>query len=95
MLPHEGDGVATALGRTELILRNLVGTSDPACTTHLQYPPTISTLAVGALSTATDQSMNSWDRNPAATQPERRFVGGLCDLFDYEGGGDVFASGGA
>ncbi|ELZ95615.1 pyridoxal phosphate-dependent decarboxylase family protein [Haloferax volcanii] len=94
MLPHEGDGVAAALDRTEPILRNSVGVSDPTCIAHLQCPPTIPALAAEALLTATNQSMDSWDQSPAATQLERRFVSELCDLFGYEDGDGVFTSGG-
>lgn len=93
-LSHEGDNMAAAFNRAELILRDSVGVSDPTCIAYLQYPPAILALAAEALLTVTNQSINSWDQNPATTQLERRFVRKLCDPFSYEGGDGVFTSGG-
>lgn len=95
-LPEEGQGLTETIEMVaETVLRHSVGVSDPACVAHLQCPPMIPALAAEAMISATNQSMDSWDQSPAATELETRLIGTLADVFGYEDDSDgVFTSGG-
>lgn len=95
-LPEEGQGLtATIETVAETVLRHSVGVSDPACVAHLQCPPMIPALAAEAMIAATNQSLDSWDQSPAATELETRLIDTLTGVFGYEDNSDgVFTSGG-
>lgn len=95
-LPEEGQGLtATIETVAETVLQHSVGVSDPACVAHLQCPPMIPALAAEAMISATNQSLDSWDQSPAATELETRLIDALADVFGYGDDSDgVFTSGG-
>jgi L-2,4-diaminobutyrate decarboxylase len=95
-LPDEGKGLTETIETvSETILRHSVGVSHPACIAHLQCPPMIPALAAEAMISASNQSMDSWDQSPAATELETNLIETLTELFGYEEQADgVFTSGG-
>lgn len=96
MLPEEGQGLtATIETVAQAVVGHSVGTSHPACVAHLQCPPMIPALAAEALISATNQSLDSWDQAPAATELETQLIQELATVFGYDDGADgVFTSGG-
>lgn len=96
MLPEEGQGLtATIETVAQAVVGHSVGTSHPACVAHLQCPPMIPALAAEALISATNQSLDSWDQAPAATELETQLIQELAGVFGYDDGADgVFTSGG-
>lgn len=61
----------------------------PACAAHLHCPPLPVAVAAEALVAALNQSLDSWDQAPVATELERRVVttlGGLVGYQDADGG---------
>jgi L-2,4-diaminobutyrate decarboxylase len=69
--------------------------SDPACVAHL-HPPTMVPAVVTELAiAATNQSMDSWDQSPAATEVELHLMGWLASLMGFPSSGSgVMTSGG-
>lgn len=69
--------------------------SDPACVAHL-HPPTLVPAVVTELAiAATNQSMDSWDQSPAATEVELHLMRWLADLIGFpDTGSGVMTSGG-
>lgn len=78
-----------------LIWTHGVAASDPACVAHLQ-PPTLVPAVVAELSiAATNQSMDSWDQAPAATEVELHLMSWLAATVGFPGtGSGVMTSGG-
>lgn len=95
-LPEDGQGLTATIELVaETVLQHSVGVSDPACIAHLQCPPMIPALVAEAMITATNQSLDSWDQSPSATELETRLVDALTAVFGYEEHSDgVFTSGG-
>lgn len=95
-LPEEGKGLTETIETVaETVLRHSVTVSDPACVAHLQCPPMIPALAAEAMIAASNQSMDSWDQSPAATELETNLIDSLAELFGYgERADGVFTSGG-
>ncbi|HEX2375893.1 MAG TPA: pyridoxal-dependent decarboxylase, partial [Actinomycetota bacterium] len=94
--PEEGVGLDAALGGLgRLSVRHGVDPGHPACAAHLHCQPLAAAVAAGALATATNQSLDSWDQAPVATHLERRLVAGLAARvgFDPEVAGGVVTSG--
>ena len=79
--PTEGVALDTVLGELgALIWSHGVVTSDPACVAHL-HPPTLVPAVVTELTiAAANQSMDSWDQSPAATELELHLMGWLANL---------------
>ena len=79
--PDEGGDLASVLSDFgSLVWANSVVASDVACVAHLQ-PPTLLPAVVAELAiAATNQSMDSWDQAPAATEVELRLMRWLADL---------------
>ncbi|RRJ28259.1 pyridoxal phosphate-dependent decarboxylase family protein [Halocatena pleomorpha] len=96
VLPENGQGVTETIETVaQTVVANSVGTSDPACVAHLQCPPMIPALAAEVLISATNQSLDSWDQAPAATELETRLIEALAGVFGYGDDADgVFTSGG-
>ncbi len=69
--------------------------SDPACVAHL-HPPTLQPAVVTELAiAATNQSMDSWDQAPAATEIELYLMEWLAGLIGFpDSGSGVMTSGG-
>ncbi|OYV65867.1 MAG: hypothetical protein B7X07_01455 [Actinobacteria bacterium 21-64-8] len=94
--PFEGvalDEVVAELG--EVVWANGVVPSDPACVAHL-HPPTLLPAVVSELAiAATNQSMDSWDQAPVATEVELRLMAWLAELVGFPtGASGVMTSGG-
>jgi len=75
--PEEGvafSDVAATFG--EVIWANGVIPTDPACCAHLHPPTLLASVATDVAVSATNQSMDSWDQSPVATEVELH----LCDF---------------
>lgn len=94
--PEEGVGLPRLLGELgEVVWRNAVVPSDVACVAHL-HPPTLVPGVVTELSiAAVNQSMDSWDQAPAATEVELHLMRWLAELIGMPPTGTgVMTSGG-
>jgi L-2,4-diaminobutyrate decarboxylase len=94
--PEKGVGLAHVLRELgENLWSNGVQPSDPATVAHL-HPPTLLPAVVTDLSiAATNQSMDSWDQAPAATELELHLMAWLAHLAGFpETGSGVMTSGG-
>ncbi|MDE3107871.1 MAG: aminotransferase class V-fold PLP-dependent enzyme, partial [Acidobacteriota bacterium] len=94
--PDEGvalDAVLEELG-TKVWAHGVVP-SDPACVAHL-HPPSLLPAVVSELAiAAANQSMDSWDQSPAATEVELHLLGWLAKLIGLPAGASgVMTSGG-
>lgn len=94
--PREGvdlEAVIAELG--EVVWANGVVPSNPACVAHL-HPPTLLPAVVSELAiAATNQSMDSWDQAPAATEVELHLVAWLAQLVGFSArASGVMTSGG-
>jgi len=94
--PDDGvnlDKVLAELG--SVIWSNGVVPNDPNCVAHL-HPPTLVPAVVTELTiAATNQSMDSWDQSPAATEVELHLMSWLADLIGFpDTGSGVMTSGG-
>lgn len=97
LLPNHGLGIDAVLERMKnSILPNLVRTASPGYMAHLHSPVLLESLAAEMVISVFNQSMDSWDQSPAATEIEMQVVRELCTLFGYGDGADgVFTSGGS
>jgi L-2,4-diaminobutyrate decarboxylase len=77
--PDEGVELDTVLAQLgDAVWRHGVAPGDPACVAHL-HPPTLVAAVVTELSiAATNQSMDSWDQSPAATEVELHLMDWLA-----------------
>lgn len=94
--PEEGVGLPRLLDElSEVVWRNAVVPSDVACVAHL-HPPTLVPGVVTELSiAAVNQSMDSWDQAPAATEVELHLMSWLADLIGMPTtGSGIMTSGG-
>lgn len=90
---HELTVVLHDLGET--VWSNGVVPSDPACVAHL-HPPTLVPAVVTELAiAASNQSMDSWDQSPSATEVELHLMGWLANLMGMPpSGSGIMTSGG-
>ena len=96
LLPEAGDSwqnVFPSLKAT--ILPNLLRTWSPCYMPHLHSPALIESIAAELIIAAFNQSMDSWDQGPAATELEVKIINELCTLFGYSDGDGTFTSGGS
>jgi L-2,4-diaminobutyrate decarboxylase len=94
--PENGVGLTQALSELgENVWSHGVQPSDPATVAHL-HPPTLLPAVVTDLSiAATNQSMDSWDQAPAATELELHLMKWLAELAGLpDTGSGVMTSGG-
>jgi L-2,4-diaminobutyrate decarboxylase len=94
--PEDGVGLAQVLSEFgENLWSHGVQPSDPATAAHL-HPPTLLPAVVTDLSiAATNQSMDSWDQAPAATELELHLMAWLAEQAGLPGtGSGVMTSGG-
>lgn len=62
---------------------------------HLHSPALLESIASELIIATFNQSMDSWDQSPIATEVEVAVVNQLCELYGYREGSDgVFTSGG-
>jgi len=79
----------------ENVWANSVVPSDPACVAHLHPPTLISSAVTEVTIAAMNQSMDSWDQAPAATEVELHLVSWLAQLMRMgPNGSGVMTSGG-
>lgn len=96
-LPQEGLGFEKTLEKVEsTILPNLLRTWSLSYMPHLHSPALLETIASELLIASFNDSMDSWDQGPAATEVEEAMIHGLLELFGYgEGSDGTFTSGGS
>ncbi|GAB7191942.1 aminotransferase class V-fold PLP-dependent enzyme [Kineococcus sp. NUM-3379] len=95
VLPRHGVGDADAL--TALVTAVAAGSADPAdpaCAAHLHCPPLPVAVAADLAASALNQSLDSWDQAPAATELEDRVVRALAALAGLPAGTGVVTTGG-
>ncbi|AEE15495.1 pyridoxal phosphate-dependent decarboxylase family protein [Treponema brennaborense] len=97
LLPETGCGLSAAseLLRTK-ILPYFLRTASTDYMAHLHSPALIETVAAELALATFNQSMDSWDQSPVATEIELEVVKELCRLYGYGDSSDgVFTSGGS
>ena len=97
ILPQHGLGFDEVFKMTkEKILPNLLRTSSTDYMAHLHGPSLIETIASELIISTFNQSMDSWDQSPVATEIEVEVINHLCKLYGYSQEADgVFTSGGS
>lgn len=97
ILPEKGLGWEKVFESIkEKVLPNLLRTPSTDYMPHLHGPSLMENLAAEAIISAFNQSMDSWDQSPVATEIEVEVTKHLCKLFGYDDNSDgVFTSGGS
>ena len=97
ILPEHGLGWEKVFELTkEKVLPNLLRTPSTDYMPHLHSPALIETIASELIISTFNQSMDSWDQSPAATEIEVDVINHLCKLYGYDKKSDgVFTSGGS
>jgi L-2,4-diaminobutyrate decarboxylase len=97
MLPAKGLGFDAVMQRvSESILPNFLRTASTDYMAHLHSPALIESIAAELILSTFNQSMDSWDQAPVATEVELEVVRQLCAMFGFGPVGDgVFTSGGS
>lgn len=97
ILPNEGLGWQKVLSLTkEKILPNLLHTSSAKYMPHLHSPAVLESIAAELIISTFNQSMDSWDQAPVATEIETEVISHLTALFGFSSNADgVFTSGGS
>lgn len=97
ILPQTGLGWEKVLEITKnKILPNLLRTSSTDYMPHLHSPATLESIAAELIISTFNQSMDSWDQAPVATEIEVEVIKHLCSLYRFRKGSDgVFTSGGS
>lgn len=93
-----GDGFEKALEKTEeVILPNLLRTWSSSYMPHLHSPAIAESIAAEIIIAFFNNSMDSWDQSPAATEVEVSVIDNLLELFGYDKakGDGTFTSGGS
>ena len=85
LLPKEGLGFEAVLENIKkLILPDLLRTSSTSYMAHLHGPSLIESIASELIISTFNQSMDSWDQSPAATELECAVIKQLNVLFGYD-----------
>ena len=98
ILPEHGLGWDKVFQLTkEKVLPNLLRTPSTEYMPHLHGPSLLETIAAETIISTFNQSMDSWDQSPVATEIEVETIRHLCKLYGYdESNADgVFTSGGS
>lgn len=97
ILPEKGLGWDKVFSLTkEKVLPNLLRTPSTDYMAHLHGPSLIETIASELIISTFNQSMDSWDQSPVATEIEVETIRHLCALYGYDSSSDgVFTSGGS
>lgn len=97
ILPETGLGWEEVFNLTkQKVLPNLLRTPSTDYMPHLHSPALMETLAAEQIISAFNQSMDSWDQAPVATEIEVEVIKHLCKLYGYSSEADgVFTSGGS
>ena len=96
-LPEKGIGFDRTLEKVEkTILPNLLRTWSTNYMPHLHSPALLETISSELLIASFNDSMDSWDQGPAATETEVMVIDGLKKLYGYSESADgSFTSGGS
>ena len=97
ILPDKGEGFEKTLKTVEKeILPHLLRTWSTSYMPHLHSPALLEAVAAELIIALYNDSLDSWDQGPAATEIEVRVIRELCSLFGYGSESDgVFTSGGS
>jgi len=97
ILPEKGLGWNAVFEKLQAqILPNLLRTPSTSYMAHLHSPALMETLAAEEIISVFNQSMDSWDQSPVATEIEMEVTNHLCKLYGYDENADgVFTSGGS
>lgn len=97
LLPERGMGFDAVLEDTaKTVMPHLVRPSSTDYMAHLHSPVLLESIAAELILTVFNQSMDSWDQAPAATEVEEDVIRHLCELYGFgEGSDGVFTSGGS
>ncbi len=97
ILPEKGQGWEKVFEVTrQKILPNLLRTPSTDYMAHLHGPSLVETIAAELIISTFNQSMDSWDQSPVATEIEVEVIKHLCKLYGYDENSDgVFTSGGS
>lgn len=95
-LPDQGLGYEKTMDKVvSTILPNLLKTWSVRYMPHLHAPALMETIVSELIIGAFNNSMDSWDQSPAATELEESMIAGLTKLFGYSDNSDgTFTSGG-
>lgn len=95
--PKTGLGFDSALEKVkEIVLPNFVRTSSTDYMAHLHSATLLETIAAELIISTFNQSMDSWDQSPVATEIEVETVKQLCKMYGFGQNSDgVFTSGGS
>lgn len=96
-LPEKGEGFENTIKKVEdVILPHLLKTWSTKYMPHLHAPALVETISSELLIAAFNDSMDSWDQGPAATEVEESMIHGLLGLYGFgEKGDGSFTSGGS
>ncbi len=97
ILPEKGLGWDVTFEKLKKqILPNLLRTPSSDYMAHLHGPSLLETIAAEVVISTFNQSMDSWDQSPVATEVEVEVTDYLCRLYGYDEKGDgIFTSGGS
>ena len=98
ILPEHGLGWDKVFELTkEKVLPNLLRTPSTEYMPHLHGPSLLETIAAETIISTFNQSMDSWDQSPVATEIEVETIRHLCALYGYDTAkaDGVFTSGGS
>ncbi len=97
LLPEQGIGWDSVLEKVQQhILPYFLKTWSPNYMAHLHSPALLESIASELVIATFNQSMDSWDQSPIATEVEVAVIKDLCNLYGYGKESDgVFTSGGS
>ena len=98
ILPDQGLGWDKVFALTkEKVLPNLLRTPSTEYMPHLHGPSLLETISSELIISTFNQSMDSWDQSPVATEIEVETIRHLCKLYGYDPAqaDGVFTSGGS
>lgn len=97
LLPDEGEGFSNVLNALEKqVLPHFLKTSSTDYMAHLHSPALLESIAAELIIASFNQSMDSWDQSPVATEIELEVIRKLCHMYGYDDKSDgVFTSGGS
>jgi L-2,4-diaminobutyrate decarboxylase len=97
LLPEQGLGFEAVLDSVSAsILPNFLKTSSTDYMAHLHSPALLESIASELILSTFNQSMDSWDQSPIATEVEVEVIKQLCNLYGLGDHADgVFTSGGS
>lgn len=96
ILPDTGLGFDNTLEKvSNKILPNFLNVASTDYMAHLHSPPLMESISSELILSVFNQSMDSWDQAPVATEIELEVIRKLCSLYGYSKGSDgIFTSGG-